>query len=126
MGTLFEPTRKINNKISVTKNYRRPSIAKRSIIAEKMFVIFFDIRCRMMQLLVPIRKTLTGNFYRKTVLKKNLNINVKNVVQTLALTPFLVALQRPCAKVRRCDIDFERGKSSSSSACTIFSRSSFV
>lgn len=67
----FEPTRKINNKIWATKHCRRPSIAKRLISAKKaMFVIFFDIRGPVMQLVVPARKSVTGLFYKEKVLKK--------------------------------------------------------
>lgn len=67
----FEPTRKINNKIWATKNCRRPTIAKRLISSKKaMFVIFFDIRGPVMQLAVPNRRSVTGVFYRDTVLKK--------------------------------------------------------
>ena len=67
----FEPTRKINNKIWATKNCRRPTIAKRLISAkEVMFVIFFDIRGPVMQLVVPTRKSVTGLFYKEKVLKK--------------------------------------------------------
>ncbi len=67
----FEPTRKVSNKIWATKHCRRPSIAKRLISAKKaMFVIFFDIRGPVMQLVVPNRRSVTGLFYKEKVLMK--------------------------------------------------------
>lgn len=67
----FEPTRKVSNKIWATKNCRRPTIAKRILSVKKaMFVIFFDIRGHVVQVIVPRKKSVTGLFYKQKVLKK--------------------------------------------------------
>ena len=42
MGSIFEPQRKIDNKIWATRNARRPVISKRTISVKKvMLAIFF-------------------------------------------------------------------------------------
>ena len=103
----FEPTRKINNKIWATKNCRRPSIAKRLISAKKaMFVIFFDVRGPVIQLVVPSRKSVTGLFYKEKVLKKLKQQCFK---------------RRPHTGIKHVSLLHGNGtKGSSSSTCPIF------
>ena len=67
----YQPTRKCSNKIWATKNERRPSIAKRTISMKKvMYAIFFNSRGETVQIAIPRGKTVTGNLYRRLVMKK--------------------------------------------------------
>lgn len=67
----FEPRRKIDNKVWVTKHGRRPVIAKRKMSAKKvMLAVFFDINGPVIQVAVPKGRTVTGLFYKRKVLGK--------------------------------------------------------
>ena len=67
----FEPQRRVDNKQWIKKGQPRPTIAKRSRSAKKvMYAIFFNSNGPVAQIPTPNGKTVTGKFYRDTVLKQ--------------------------------------------------------
>ena len=65
----FEPVRKVSNKILATKHSKRPIIAKRSLNAKKvLYAIFFS--GEGVAIKVPVKKSVTGKYYKDVVLKK--------------------------------------------------------
>ena len=70
---MFEPQRRADNKQWKQKDKRkkRPYIAKRTISSKKMlFAIFFNSSGPVVQMHCPSCHTVTGRFYKNSVLKK--------------------------------------------------------
>ena len=60
---IFEPQKRIDNKIWATRNARRPDIAKRTLSVKRvMLAIFFYINGSIVQVSVPRGQTVTGQF----------------------------------------------------------------
>ena len=61
---IFEPQRKMDNKILATRNAWRPVIAKMTLSGKKvMLVLFFDINGHIVQASVPRGQPVAGTFY---------------------------------------------------------------
>ena len=74
---MFEPQRRADNKQWKRKVQKRPCIAKRTIRSKKMlYAIFFNSSGPVVQVPCPSGHTVTGQFYKNSVLKK-----VKRVLQ---------------------------------------------
>lgn len=68
---MFEPQRRADNKQWKRKDQARPCIAKRTISAKKMlYAIFFNSSGPVVQVPCPSGHTVTGRFYKNSVLKK--------------------------------------------------------
>ena len=67
---MFEPQRRADNKQWKQKDKKRPCIAKRTIISKKMYAIFFNSSGPVFQVPCPSGHTVTGQFYKNSVLKK--------------------------------------------------------
>ena len=67
---MFEPQRRADNKQWKQKDQKRPCIAKRTISSKKMYSIFFNSSRSVIQELCPSGHTVTGRFYKNSVLKK--------------------------------------------------------
>ena len=68
---MFEPQRRADNKQWKRKDQNPPCIAKRTVISKKMFVaIFFNSSGPVVQVPCPSGHTVTGRFYKNSVLKK--------------------------------------------------------
>ena len=68
---MFEPQRRANNKQWKRKDQKRPCIAKRTISLKKMlYAIFFNSSGPVVQVPSPSGHTVTGGFYKNSVLKK--------------------------------------------------------
>ena len=68
---MFEPQRKTDNKQWKRKDKKRPCIAKRTISSRKMlYAIFFNSSGPVFQGPYPSGHTVTGRFYKNSVLKK--------------------------------------------------------
>ena len=68
---MFEPQRRADNKQWKRKSQKRPCIAKRTISSKKMLYPFFFNSCRpVVQVPCPSGHTVTGRFYKSSVLKK--------------------------------------------------------
>ena len=68
---MFEPQRKADNKQWKRKDRKRPCIAKRTICSKKMlYAIFFNSSGPVVQVPCPSGHTVTGRFYKNSVLKK--------------------------------------------------------
>ena len=68
---MFEPQRSADNKQWKQKDPKRPCIAKRTISSKKMlYAIFFNSSGQVVQLPCPSGHTVTGRFYKNSVLKK--------------------------------------------------------
>ena len=68
---MFEPQRRANNKQWKRKNKKRPCIAKRTISSKKMlYAIFFNASGPAVQVTCLSGHTVTGRFYKNSVLKK--------------------------------------------------------
>ena len=67
----FEPQRRADNKQWKRKDQKHPCIAKRTISSKKMlYAIFFNSSGPVVQVPCPSGNTLTGRFYKNSVLKK--------------------------------------------------------
>ena len=67
----FEPQRRADNKQWKQKDQKRPCIAKRTITSKKMlYAIFFNSSGPVVQVPCPSGDTVTGRFYKNSVLKK--------------------------------------------------------
>ncbi|MCU7801502.1 MAG: transposase [gamma proteobacterium symbiont of Lucinoma myriamae] len=67
----FEPQRRVDNKQWMRKGQERPIIAKRSRSAKKvLYSIFFNSSGPVVQIPTPNGRSITGNFYKNSVLKK--------------------------------------------------------
>ena len=68
---MFEPQRRADNKQWKQKDQKRPCIAKRTISSKKMlYAIFFNSSGPVVQVPCPSGLTVTGRFYKNSVLKK--------------------------------------------------------
>ena len=68
---MFEPQRRADNKQWKRKDKKRPCIAKRTIRSQKMlYAIFFNSSRPGVQVPCPSGHTVTGLFYKNSVLKK--------------------------------------------------------
>ena len=68
---MFEPQRRADNKQSKRKDQKRPCIAKRTISLKKiLYAIFFNSSGPVVQVPCPSGHTVTGRFYKNSVLKK--------------------------------------------------------
>ena len=68
---MFKPQRRADNKQWKRKDQKRPCIAKRTISSEKMlYAIFFISSGPVVQVSCPSDHTVTGRFYKNSVLKK--------------------------------------------------------
>ena len=68
---MFEPQRRTDNKQWKRKGKKRPCIAKRTISSKKMlYAIFFNSSGPVIQVPCPSGHTVTGRFYKNSVLKK--------------------------------------------------------
>ena len=67
----FESKRNCYNRVWVTKNAIRPSIARRQRTVKKVLhIVFFDNKGPVTQLPVPKGRTVTEALYKYVVLKK--------------------------------------------------------
>ena len=68
---MFEPQRRADNKQWKWKDQKHPCIAKRTISSKKMlYAIFFNLSGPVVQVPCPSGYTVTGRFYKYSVLKK--------------------------------------------------------
>ena len=67
---LFEPQRRTDNKQWKRKDQKHPCIAKRTISSKKMYAIFFNSSGPFVQVPCLSGHTVTGQFYKNSVLKK--------------------------------------------------------
>ena len=68
---MFEPQRRADNKQWKRKGKKRPCIAKRNISSKKMlYAIFFNSSWPVVQVPCQSGHTVTGRFYKNSVLKK--------------------------------------------------------
>ena len=68
---IFEPQGRAVNKQWKRKDKKRPCFAKRTISSKKMFyAIFFNSSGPVVQVPCPSGHTVTGRFYKNSVLKK--------------------------------------------------------
>ena len=68
---MFEPQRRADNKQWKRKDKKRQCIAKRTISSKKMlYAIFFNSSGPIVQVPCPSAHTVTGRFYKNSVLKK--------------------------------------------------------
>ena len=68
---MFEPQRRADKKQWKRKDQKRPCIAKRTISSRKMlFAIFYNSSGPVVQVPCPSGYTVTGRFYKNSVLKK--------------------------------------------------------
>ena len=68
---MFEPQRRADNKQWKRKDQKHPCIAKRNISSKKMlYAIFFNSSGPVVQVPCPSGHTVTGRFYKSSVLKK--------------------------------------------------------
>ena len=67
---MFEPQRRADNKQWKRKDQERPCIAKRTISSKKLlYAIFFNSSGPVVQVPCPSSHTVTGRFYKNSVLK---------------------------------------------------------
>ena len=65
----FQPDSKAKNKVWVSSEGNRPVIARRCKTSNRMlYVIFFDSKGPVLQIPVPNGSSVTGKFYRESVL----------------------------------------------------------
>ena len=68
---MFEPQRRADNKQWKRKDQKRPCIAKRKISSKQMlYAVFFNSSGPVVQVPCPSCHTVTGGFYKNSVLKK--------------------------------------------------------
>ena len=68
---MFKPQRRADNKQWKRKYKKRPCIAKRTVSSRKMlYAIFFNSSEPVVQVACPSSHTVTGRFYKTSVLKK--------------------------------------------------------
>ena len=68
---MYEPQRRADTKQWKRKDKKRPCIAKRIISSKKMlYAIFFNSSGPVVQVPCPSGHTVTGQFYKNSVLKK--------------------------------------------------------
>ena len=67
---MLEPQRRAENKQWKRKDQKRPCIAKRTLCSKKMYAIFFNSSWPVVQVPCPSGHTVTGRFYKNSVLMK--------------------------------------------------------
>ena len=67
---MFEPQRRADDKQWKREDQKRPCIAKRPISSKKMYALFFNSNGPVVQVPCPSGHTVTGRFYKNSVLKK--------------------------------------------------------
>ena len=69
---MFEPQKrkKKDNKQRKRKDQKNPCIAKRTVSSKKMRAIFFNLSGPVVQVPCPYGDSVTGRFYKNSVLKK--------------------------------------------------------
>ena len=67
---MFEPQRRADNKQWKRKNIKRPCIAKRTSSKKMLYAIFFHSSGPVVQVPCPSSHTVTGRFYKNSVVKK--------------------------------------------------------
>ena len=67
---MFEPQRRADNKQWKRKDKKRPCIAKRTSSKKMLYAIFFNSSGPVAQVPCPSGHTVTGGFYKNSVLKK--------------------------------------------------------
>ena len=67
---MFEPQKRADNKQWKRKDKTRPCIAKRIISSKKMYAIFFNSNGPVVQVPCPSGHTVSGRFYKISILKK--------------------------------------------------------
>ena len=67
---MFEPQRRADNKQWTRKDQECSCIGKRTISSKKMYAIFFNSSGPIIQVPCPSGHTVTGRFYKNSVLKK--------------------------------------------------------
>ena len=85
----FEPHRKISNQVWLTKNAKRPCIAKRMTSVKKvMYAIFFTTKGLAIQVPVPKGKSMNARFTRKKFLE-SLSNSTRNIDRRRAFVVFI-------------------------------------
>ena len=75
---IFEPQRRIDNKIVATKDARRPVIVERTLSFKKvMLTLLFDTNGSLVQISVPRWQMVTGKFYQGRILGNLNNVDQK-------------------------------------------------
>ena len=68
---IFEPQRKMDNKIWARRNTRGPVFAKMTLSGKKvMLALFFDINGHIVQASVPRGRPVAGTFYKRRIMEK--------------------------------------------------------
>ena len=68
---MFEPQRMADNKQWKRKDQKHPCIAKKTLSSKRMlYAIFFNLSGPVVQVPCPSVHTVTGRFYKNSVLKK--------------------------------------------------------
>ena len=67
---MFEPQRRADNKQWKRKDKKCPCIAKRTISSKKMYAVFFHSSGPVIQVPCLSGHTVTGQFYKNSILKK--------------------------------------------------------
>ena len=68
---MFEPKRRLDNKQWKRKDQKRPCIAKRTVSSKKMLhASFFNSSGPIVQVPCPSSHTVTGRFYKNSVLRQ--------------------------------------------------------
>ena len=75
---MFEPQRRADNKQVKRKDQKHPCVSKRTISSKKMYAIFFKPSGPVVQVPCPSGHTVTGRFYKNSVLKKVKEFYYKN------------------------------------------------
>ena len=79
----FQPDSKAENKVWVSSEGDRPVIARRCKTTNRMlYVIFFDSKGRVLQIPVPKGSSITGKFYRESVLTQLVDFYQKRKPRT--------------------------------------------
>lgn len=86
----FEPQRKIDHKMGLTKKAKRLVIAKRCKSTKKvLYAIFFSSEGPVVQVAIPKGRSITGHVYTNYVLKKVIIRNItKKRDQSLEFATF--------------------------------------
>ena len=75
----FQPDFKAKNKVWVSSEGDRPVIARHCKTSNRMlYAIFFDLKGSVLQIPVPKGSSVTGNFYRESILTRLFFISIRN------------------------------------------------
>ena len=98
----FQPDSKAKNKVWVSSEGNRPSIAGRCKTSNSMlYAIFFDSKVPVLQIPVPKGSSVTGKFYREVSLL-NLLISIRNAdhAPVSAASNYFMIMHRPINPLR--------------------------